>query len=281
MRSLALLTSIGPNMNLDWFRLSVRSVKTVQTPIHWLIGAPHEVSQDVERVIREEGADESVQIDLSTMHTGNIAYVRNTLAKKALSTYVMQFDCDDVLVGAGVDLLVEKTSSRGMKWGGSPIVDFNEETSPVHPVPDMSRLRFRDGVIPRKNIPETRRALRHLTPVGVGVVHPGACIIRKDQYSLVGGHDEVLGNRWEDYTPFVALSTMSEGAWTSIPSMLYRNSPTSILGTPVPDTSHEYYDDYLTRFEDAAESLFDSIQSGDDRIENYNLNYIRKMAGLA
>lgn len=243
MRTLALITSVGPQANIEWFRKSAMSVKGIQTEVEWLIAAPNSIRKEVESVLRQE----SLSATVTTMLTNNIALARNTLINQTDANYIMQFDADDALVGVGVDELVRKVSSEGRVWGAAPYISFDEETSPSPSLiqPHTSMVSFPEGVVPLTHFSYVRGETRDEIPFGSIAIHPGSCIVRRSAFMDVGGYDQTLGNRWEDYVPFMHLNKSHEGAWSSIPTLLYRQSDSSTTGAVLNDDEIAYLDSYL------------------------------------
>lgn len=239
---LSLLTSVGPKANLDWLALSAQSVDTVLGSTEWLVAAPPSISREVQKVVGGRAT-------VCTMHTGNVAVARNSLLKKASGKYIMQFDADDLLCGIGVKVLLEKISKGGFFWGGSPLVDFDEHTSPIGQTPKKEHLSFEGNVIPKNRVAEIRSELLDVYPAGSVSVHPGASIFSRQAFIAVGGYDEEMGNRWEDYVPFFKMSKLYEGAWSPIPSLVYRRSQSSTTATPLSDAEVEHYIQRLDELE--------------------------------
>jgi glycosyltransferase involved in cell wall biosynthesis len=253
MKTLALITSVGPNVNLDWFRMTARSVNTTTSQLEWRIAAPHSVAKEIDKITSEE-VDPSIPVYIKVMHTANIAFARNSIIQETHANYIMQFDADDMLIGTGVDILLNKISQENAGWGAAPLCDFDEHTSPVHDPPSKDMLTFENDVIPLNFFPKIRKRTKNMIPMGSVSVHPGACIVRRMYFIKAGGYDMNLGNRWEDYVPFVRINSVMEGTWSSVPVFLYRKNDESITAGDLTDDAIEFYDRYLDEVEEKAEN---------------------------
>ena len=241
---------------MSWFRQAARSVTTLGTQTHWLIAAPPNLDKEVRRIVSEETEGSGVKVDISTRNTPNVAKVRNDLARRTDANYVMHFDADDLLSAIGIDTLVTRISESSMVWGAAPVMDFNEKTSPTFPAPD--NLIFEDGVIPRGFVSFSRRDTTKVLPVGIPSIVGAASICRRDVFLSLGGHDEFLGNRWEDYIFLAYLSEREEGVWSPMPGYIYRKSPNSSTSGELTDAYMEQQDRYLRAMEDGFHDVRDA-----------------------
>ena len=108
--------------------------------------------------------------------------------------------------------------------------------------------------------------------MGIGVIHPGSCIFNREMFLLLGGQDEWLGNLWEDYIPLMLFSMAYDGAWSSIPTLIYRKHDNSLIAAEVSPESEKWYDEYLCSIEDMAEEIVDR----GDPLQDMNISALRK-----
>lgn len=89
----------------------------------------------------------------------------------------------------------------------------------------------------------------------------------------VGGYDDCLGNMFEDYIPWMLLSVGNEGAWSPLPSLLYRKHDDNY--TKKPNIDAKAIDKYVTEMEDLAAEI---VSNGESVLE-LNSENLRRRCG--
>lgn len=210
----SIITAVDPS-RMDYFPDTIASIMEARAwspNFEWIVQVDGENAD-----CAQEALVASAKIQANLVHCGP-GGTRNFALERATGTYVRNLDADDILMPqALVDLEAFLRHYKYPTWAVTA-VEYTED--------GKTRIKGSDSVL--DPVIPARELLRMWTDITIPV-HPTTLCIQSDVARALGGWMGLPAS--EDTGLLMAVSSLFDGGYLSIPTVLYRRSPIQMSTT--------------------------------------------------